>query len=164
MSGPKSSKGPSDDQRPPNDPQTQTTGQTAGRTMEPQEAPPPDTGTLGDEPAPASLGDPPPSTANPINDGHHEKAEAEGRPSDEQPRDVYADVNPGTDRRRAAAEEGIDPRIVPEWNFNRGPAAALRMAEDIERHAARSHGLSPDVELLKKIAAHLRATLDLDGR
>lgn len=87
-------------------------------------------------------------TANPMNDGANEAAAAAG---DEPPQRALAgDVDPlvdGTDRDQAGH--------VAAWT---DPA---EMIAAIERHAATSHGLSPDVELLKKIAGHLRVILDV---
>lgn len=55
----------------------------------------------------------------------------------------------------------IDPiveRVSEKWHDARA------MVEDLERHAARSHGLTPDVDLIKDVAVFLRHTFDLGPR
>lgn len=109
-------------------------------------------------------------TANPMNDGPNEAiARGESRDSvlagSTATSGLATSVDSSAGGGSAVGNVRIDrdPRIVPEWDPNGegGDERFVAMCAYIESYAAKSHGLTPDVELLKKIARHLRGVADL---
>lgn len=73
--------------------------------------------------------------------------------------EVEAEAQAETLEERADRADGTPAQttdLVSAWAND-----PLQMAHDIDSYANLSHGLTPDVELLRKIAAHIRAAHEL---
>lgn len=91
-------------------------------------------------------------TTNPMNDGPNEAIE-----DGQDPTSVLngaastSGIATAVDRPTAGRRAEEDPRLVREW---KDPE---QLCEAIEAYVGKSHGLTPDLEFMRKVAGHIRA-------